>query len=92
MASIRDEELETAVKRAVRESLAHGRTQLFARSLAALAQDTEDVSRPVTPRDVGKYLNQNRDLGFVEVEKRDDRPGSTMWVLHEKDDEADADA
>lgn len=45
--------------------------------------DDHDAENPGSKRDIGLYLERNRDLGFVEIEKGERNiAGRRVWILH----------
>lgn len=91
MAPHRQEQIEKAVKQAIRKLLEGGEAKAPARFLSMIAKGDDEIEYGPSPRDIGQFLDQNRDLGFVTVEKRDHEHWSHEWVFHETDGNGNGD-
>jgi|AntDeeMinimDraft_5_1070356.scaffolds.fasta_scaffold11835_1 hypothetical protein len=76
---------ERAIKEKIKELMQDGETEARSLQIAVLIHDDDEIDFSVSPKRVGMFLQNNRDLGFVTIEKRSPETGRTVWEFYSKE-------
>jgi len=82
MAERAEEDLEIAVRQAIRAVLELGHRKARSREIATIGMKTGDFDYSLTPERVKQFLESHRELEFVSIEKQPQHVGPPLWVLH----------